>query len=318
MHRTAVAPETTTARPRDEAFAGPPRRRDSSDDLLTEKPLSLKDAMLGGSASSPGGWKGWLRSWLNKGDLSNIATFCIFLLGLILRSASDNEGSDTFAGMVLSCGLFGFSGGITNWLAVKMLFEKVGMEPYYLWGSGVIPRQFIAIRVAVKNMIIKMFFEKSFVEKYLNERAKGVLAGMDFGAKLRSAMDDPGFDTMLVTKLEELSVKPEGMLVQTMAPMFGGIELMVPVLKPFLAAFGEELLKALTEKLDVNDIMPIDKVIEEVELLLNEKLKEISPEMVKELLEEVIAEHLGWLVVWGNVFGGLIGFISASAGFGVV
>ena len=64
-----------------------------------------------------------------------------------------------------------------------------------------IPRQFIAIRVAVKNMIIKMFFEKSFVEKYLNERAKGVLAGMDFGAKLRSAMDDPGFDTMLVTKV---------------------------------------------------------------------------------------------------------------------
>ena len=26
--------------------------------------------------------------------------------------------------------------------------------------------------------------------------------------------------------------------------------------------------------------------------------------------------HLGWLVVWGNIFGGLIGFISSVAGAG--
>jgi Na+/H+ antiporter NhaD/arsenite permease-like protein len=32
--------------------------------------------------------------------------------------------------------------------------------------------------------------------------------------------------------------------------------------------------------------------------------------MVKELVQNMIKEHLGWLVIWGAVFGGLIGLIS--------
>jgi Na+/H+ antiporter NhaD/arsenite permease-like protein len=33
--------------------------------------------------------------------------------------------------------------------------------------------------------------------------------------------------------------------------------------------------------------------------------------MTKEIIEDMIKEHLGWLVVWGAVFGGLIGLIGA-------
>jgi hypothetical protein len=29
--------------------------------------------------------------------------------------------------------------------------------------------------------------------------------------------------------------------------------------------------------------------------------------MVKEIIQTMIRQHLGWLVVWGGVFGGLIG-----------
>jgi uncharacterized membrane protein YheB (UPF0754 family) len=29
--------------------------------------------------------------------------------------------------------------------------------------------------------------------------------------------------------------------------------------------------------------------------------------MVKEMVQHIIRQHLGWLVVWGGVFGGLIG-----------
>jgi predicted alpha/beta superfamily hydrolase len=35
--------------------------------------------------------------------------------------------------------------------------------------------------------------------------------------------------------------------------------------------------------------------------------------MVKELVEEMIRTHLGWLIVWGNLFGGLIGLICQLA-----
>ena len=42
----------------------------------------------------------------------------------------------------MSFGLFGLAGGVTNWVAVYMLFEKVP----YLYGSGVIPTRYVEIR----------------------------------------------------------------------------------------------------------------------------------------------------------------------------
>jgi len=44
-----------------------------------------------------------------------------------------------------------------------------------------------------------------------------------------------------------------------------------------------------------------------VEVLLEEKLVELDPPVVKRLVEDVIRSHLGWLVVWGNVLGAVLG-----------
>jgi hypothetical protein len=35
----------------------------------------------------------------------------------------------------------------------QMLFDKVGIAGYYLYGSGVIPNRFIQIREAIKSMM---------------------------------------------------------------------------------------------------------------------------------------------------------------------
>ena len=66
----------------------------------------------------------------------------------------------------------------------------------------------------------------------------------------------------------------------------------------------------------MKEMISIDSIIREVDALLTEKLRMITPEMVRELMEEVIKEHLGWRVVWGNGFGGIIGIISVSSGYG--
>ena len=49
---------------------------------------------------------------------------------------------------------------------------------------------------------------------------------------------------------------------------------------------------------------------------MTEKLQLLTADRVKELMEEVIRDHLGWLIVWGNVFGGVIGVVSLAAGYG--
>ena len=43
--------------------------------------------------------------------------------------------------------------------------------------------------------------------------------------------------------------------------------------------------------------------------------QELTAERVKKLIEVVMRVHLGWLVVWGNIFGGVIGLLSELVGY---
>jgi uncharacterized membrane protein YheB (UPF0754 family) len=219
--------------------------------------------------------------------------------------------NNTFSRYVLAFGLFGFAGGITNWLAVKMLFDKIP----FLLGSGVIPRQFKEIRRAIKDAVLQMFFDKTFLESYLGPRSRELLKSMDLPNILKETMTSPDFDQMFVEKLTDIANRPEGMMLQTMATMFGGVELMAPTLKPMLVSFGQEMISALVDKFDPSKMISVDKIRDELDILMEEKLKQLTPERVKEIMEGVIRNHLGWLVIWGNVFGGFIGIISLLAGY---
>jgi hypothetical protein len=247
--------------------------------------------------------------YMNKGDLSNVATFLVMVVGLTLTRQHPES---TVCAYVLAFGLFGFAGGITNWLAVKMLFDKVPG----LIGSGVIPRQFKAIRMAVKDTIMKTFFDEAYLEAYLKDRSKSLLQGLDLPAKIEGLFAKDDFDATLELKLTELSQKPEGMMLQMMAGMTGGISGMVPMIKPMLQSFGGEMGTMLVNNFNPMDLMSVEQVRAELDRLMEEKLLLLTPELVKRLMEDVIRKHLGWLIVWGNVFGALIGVASKAAGYG--
>ena len=98
-----------------------------------------------------------------KGNVSNLISLTLLVAGLWGRVEGVN-GSE----WVLAVGLFGFAGGTTNWLAVKMLFDRVPL----LYGSGVIPARFRAIREAVKDAIMRYFFDEEYLRAILR-RADG-------------------------------------------------------------------------------------------------------------------------------------------------
>ncbi|HAR89821.1 MAG TPA: DUF445 domain-containing protein, partial [Gammaproteobacteria bacterium] len=61
--------------------------------------------------------------------------------------------SGTYQVYVLNTGLFALSGGITNWLAVHMLFERVPG----LYGSGVVQLRFEDFKEGIRNLIMEQF-----------------------------------------------------------------------------------------------------------------------------------------------------------------
>ena len=73
-----------------------------------------------------------------------------------------------------------------------------------------------------------------------------------------------------------------------LARMFGSVELMIPQLKPIIVSLGEAIVSELTStSFDITQFITIEKIKQELDSLMEEKLQELTPEIVKLLLEQV-------------------------------
>jgi len=250
----------------------------------------------------------------NRGGIANGITFFMLCIGLVLQFVLDEDARKF--NFVLAIGVFGFAGGITNWLAVKMLFDKIPG----LYGSGVIPMQYQNIRKTVKNEIMHTFFDENYLKGYIRQRAPELLRRLNISERIMKVINAPDFDGKMAAKLEEISATPQGMLLAMVKTMMGGSLIgLVPMVKPPLISIATEIAKELTTMENESDgesvveLIPVDVERSEIDALMTERLATLTPEVVKELLENVIRDHLGWLVVWGNIFGSIIGIIALLA-----
>lgn len=203
---------------------------------------------------------------------------------------------------LLFTGLFALSGAITNQLAIHMLFEKVP----FLYGSGVIEKNFNTFKVSIKEMIMKQFFTKEQLGNFFSQEEQKI----DLRPLVEGADFTPAFEALSKTVMES---KFGGAI-----SMFGGEEALDGLREPFSrklksavsSIVSSETFKAQLDHHIQNSALSED-MIASVEGLITRRLEELTPKMVKDLVQELIKEHLGWLVVWGGVFGGLIGFASS-------
>jgi len=203
---------------------------------------------------------------------------------------------------VLFTGLFAFSGAITNQLAIHMLFEKVP----FLYGSGVIEKNFETFKASIREMIMKQFFSKEQLGDFFAKEEQKI----NLGPLVEGADFSPAFDALSKTVMES---KFGGTI-----SMFGGEEALEDLREPFsrkLKSAVSSIVSSSVFKAQLDHHIQTSALSEDmiasVEGLITKRLDELTPKMVKELVQELIKEHLGWLVVWGGVFGGLIGLLSS-------
>jgi uncharacterized membrane protein YheB (UPF0754 family) len=205
---------------------------------------------------------------------------------------------------LLNTGLFALSGAVTNWLAIYMLFERVPG----LYGSGVIPLHFEAFKTNIHELIMHQFFNRENVEQFFADSESSKLIP-DFEKVFKKVNLNPAFDSLLEV-IEGSSFGP-------MLSMVGGVQALEPLREPFTEKLEVAVHKisetdafkeAMREQLE--DISVSDDILAKVDVIVSRRLAELTPEMVKDIIERMIQEHLGWLVVWGGVFGGLIGLVS--------
>jgi len=231
---------------------------------------------------------------MNKSLITDI--FSIVLIGVSFIIPPQHHHA------VLFTGLFAFSGAVTNQLAIHMLFEKVP----FLYGSGVIEKNFETFKVSIKEMIMKQFFTKEQLGNFFAQEEKKI----DLVPLVKGADFTPAFEALSKTVMESQF----GGAIS----MFGGESALESLREPFsqkLKSAVSSIVSSDTFKTQLdhhiqNSVLS-DDMIDAVEGLITRRLEELTPKMVKELVQELIKEHLGWLVVWGGVFGGLIGLLSS-------
>lgn len=213
-------------------------------------------------------------------------TFITNALALAVTMYGHFSGNTHF----LMVGYFSLSGAITNWLAVYMLFEKVPL----LYGSGVIPNRFEEFKEGIKKLIINEFFNKRHIERFFKESEGGVSPFMKITEQIN-------FDKIYESLVAEVMKSPLG----SMLGMFGGAD----ALKPLKEPIKEKLIQVIKKMAEDPHTAGLgyDALIHRAEELVQRRLDELTPQMVKEIIQDMIREHLGWLVVWGGVFGGIIG-----------
>lgn len=235
---------------------------------------------------------------MNKSILTNAAAAAVCLSAMLL--------DDSAKTIVLSIGMFALSGALTNWIAVTMLFEKI---PGF-YGSGVIQTRFEEFKHGIRTLIMEQFFTRANVERIVTAEVERGIA-IDPEAIIRAIPVERAFDRIVDAVMES---KIGGML-----GMFGGpkiLETMRPGIESHLRQMiadvvqSEEFQTGLGQAIQAHGGELAGDVVCRVEAIVGSRLDELTPGDVKRIVQEMIRKHLGWLVVWGGVFGGLIGLAS--------
>ncbi len=232
---------------------------------------------------------------INKSFVTNLTALTLIPLSFLIPDPMVSKA-------VLYAGIFAFSGAITNLLAIHMLFEKVP----FLIGSGVIVNRFESFKAAIKELMMTQFFTKEQLDNFFANEEKKI----DLSPIIDETDFSPAFDALSKTVMESSF---GGML-----GMFGGEKALDALRDPFSRKLKSAVSRIVaSESFDeqlqnyLSSSTLSDDMLAKIEEVITSRLEELTPQLVKEMVQNLIRQHLGWLVVWGGVFGGLIGLGSS-------
>ena len=237
---------------------------------------------------------------MNKSLLTNAIATSLILAGTIVEGELKN--------ILLTSGQFALAGGMTNWLAIHMLFEKVPG----LYGSGVISARFEEFKSGLYTLVMEEFFNQTTLDRFFSQiMTENEQHLLDFSETIDKTDLSPAFEG-LITAIMDSSLG-------NMLLMVGGEEAIRPLKDPFTLKMKVALKEIAhspsfqeTVKVKLSGSSDSQVIFSHVEQIVTTRLEELTPQMVKQIIQTMIREHLGWLVVWGGVFGGLIGLITSQ------
>eukprot|EP00116_Pleurobrachia_bachei_P009079 sb/3469341/ len=174
--------------------------------------------------------------------------------------------------LVRAFGLFGFAGGVTNWLAIRMLFEKIP----FLIGSGVLLSNFAEIRDNVKRTTMETYFDPGPLSNYVTQKTEIILNSIQFEDTVRDIMTCPEVQAMISDKVDEMFTTPQGLI-------FGVVLNKDKVKEGVLISVenaGSEMVPVIGELVKNSEFLDEDRLRDQIDKLITAKLMEMQPKNI--------------------------------------
>ena len=186
---------------------------------------------------------------MNKSALTNVVSFLVFVVGL----AAPHFGlSISWSELLQITGLFALSGGITNWLAVHMLFEKIPL----IYGSGVIPSRFEDFKQGIKELVVNEFFTREQIDRFLCEAGEN---------KIETLANQTDFDRFFVGLVEAIEESSMGGMLK----ILGGRQVLEPLKDPIVVKL-KGIMYEMAEA-DSMDSSTTDQMVLQIESIVDVK-----------------------------------------------
>nr|XP_006825147.1 PREDICTED: uncharacterized protein LOC102804320 [Saccoglossus kowalevskii] len=210
-----------------------------------------------------------------------------------------------FLYVLRAVGIFGFAGGLTNWIAVKMIFFRIPGIP----GSGIISRHFIEIRHCLSGIVLESFFDKEFLSEYLKDKYEDFAEAINLDECLNEVMKTEKMNDILNKCIDEILTKPEGIHAQSSTSSEKDSVHKKIILKQILEKVCLDNLPLLVK--DIKSLVVSgENIRQQLEILLKTKENRMTANQVNKITKNLIGHHLSWLIIWGSIFGALIGLIT--------
>lgn len=248
-------------------------------------------------------------SYVTIGCVSIFVTFLCLVIGILVAIYSKKNTHKT---VIIACellraaGLFGFTGGVTNWLGIKLIFNRIPG----VFFSGAITKHFAVAKKLMANFILESFFSPLQVKKYINEKARDYLTAENIDSQLEKLLNSASAETMINEQLDILMGTPEGLRLRMLGITKAKLK---PLVKPHLTNLKTSIVPLLLSSVESVELLNADNLKEQIVDLILTRTHELSAQQVKHIVKDAVYRHLSWIVFWGSVLGAIVGCLAELA-----
>ncbi|XP_032234561.2 uncharacterized protein LOC5509698 [Nematostella vectensis] len=244
--------------------------------------------------------------WLeDKGNLGILITLHIAIIGVFMLTLTAKKTVfRVIAQNLVSCGILGMAGGMTNWLALKFIFIRIPG----VYGSGVFENCSDEIIKTFRRIVINIFLEQSFLEHFIEQKLPQLMVAINIEGQLRHVLESQTVELMINRELHALSISAEGQLLSMAGIRTSALR---PLLRPMLMEMMADIIPEKLENLYTSEKRNTAVLLrQEITRYLDRRRSEQHTKEVSHFVKLILYKHLSWLVILGCGAGVLMGVIS--------